>query len=375
MFMKQPKHGTVKYMHRKTLTKPDGRDLHLYSRNPISEGIVAPSPSVEPIVANPHMRWHPLRGEWITFATHRNDRTFLPPPEYNPLAPTTNPEFPTELPQGDYDVAVFDNRFPSLEINAHDPPSSIVPTKPGTGVCEVVVFTKDATASLGSLALDHIKLIVDVWAERYLELGKLEHIKYVMPFENRGVEMGVTLYHPHGQLYAYDHVPPIPARELEHQKAYFDTHGTGLLEDHIQKELAEDSRVIVKTDSVVAFCPAFARYPFEVWIAPIRAAGSIADLTELERLDFAVVLKTVLLKFDHLFKKRPVFPYLMVMHQAPTDGSPHPEAHLHLEFYPPYRSEDKLKYLAGTELGAGLVAMDTVPEAKAAELKAVEVKF
>ena len=96
-------------MHRKTLTKPDGRDLHLYSRNPISEGIVAPSPSEEPIVANPHMRWHPLRGEWITFATHRNDRTFLPPPEYNPLAPTTNPEFPTELPQGDYDVAVFDN--------------------------------------------------------------------------------------------------------------------------------------------------------------------------------------------------------------------------------------------------------------------------
>ena len=374
--MSQQKHGTVTiHMHRTTLTKPDGRALHLYSRNPIPDGIVAPSPSVEPIVANPHMRWHPLRGEWITFATHRNDRTFLPPPEYNPLAPTTNPEFPTELPQGDYDVAVFDNRFPSLAIDAHDPPSSIVPTKPGKGVCEVVVFTKDATASLGSLPLDHIKLIIDVWAERYLELGKLEHIKYVMPFENRGVEMGVTLYHPHGQLYAYDHVPPIPALELEHQKAYFDTHGTGLLADHIQKEIVEDSRVIVKHGGVVAFCPAFARYPFEVWIAPIRAAGSIADLTEQERLDFAVVLKTVLLKFDHLFKKRPVFPYLMVMHQAPTDGQPHPEAHLHLEFYPPYRTEDKLKYLAGTELGAGLVAMDTVPEAKAAELKAVEVKF
>lgn len=374
--MSQQKHGTVTTpMHRTTLTKPDGRALHLYSRNPIPDGIVAPSPSVEPIVANPHMRWHPLRGEWITFATHRNDRTFLPPPEYNPLAPTTNPEFPTELPQGDYDVAVFDNRFPSLAIDAHDPPSSIVPTKPGKGVCEVVVFTKDATASLGSLPLDHIKLIIDVWAERYLELGKLEHIKYVMPFENRGVEMGVTLYHPHGQLYAYDHVPPIPALELEHQKAYFDKHGTGLLADHIQKEIAEDSRVIVKHGGVVAFCPAFARYPFEVWIAPIRAAGSIADLTEQERLDFAVVLKTVLLKFDHLFKKRPVFPYLMVMHQAPTDGQPHPEAHLHLEFYPPYRTEDKLKYLAGTELGAGLVAMDTVPEAKAAELKAVEVKF
>ena len=140
-------------MHRKTLRKPDGRALHLYSRKPIPEGIDAPSPSVEPIAANPHLRWHPLRGEWITFAAHRNDRTFLPPPEYNPLAPTTNPEFPTELPQGDYDVAVFDNRFPSLAIDAHDPPSSIVPTTAGTGKCEVVVFTKDTKASLGSLSL------------------------------------------------------------------------------------------------------------------------------------------------------------------------------------------------------------------------------
>jgi UDPglucose--hexose-1-phosphate uridylyltransferase len=362
-------------MHRKTLTKPDARALHLYSRTPIPEGIVAPSPSEVPIVANPHLRWHPLRGEWITFASHRNDRTFLPPPEYNPLAPTVNPEFPTEIPQGDYDVAVFDNRFPSLAVDAHDPPDSIVPTSAGIGKCEVVVFTKDAGASLGSLSTDHIELILEVWAERYLELGKLEHIEYVMPFENRGVEMGVTLYHPHGQIYAYDHVPPVPRRELEHQKAYFDQHGTGLLEDHIQKELSEGSRIIARHGGVVAFIPAFARYPFEVWIAPIRAATSIADLSQTERQDFAFVLKTVLLKFDHLFAKRPVFPYLMVMHQAPTDGLAHPEAHLHLEFYPPYRTEDKLKYLAGTELGAGLVAMDTLPEAKAAELRSVEVQF
>jgi UDPglucose--hexose-1-phosphate uridylyltransferase len=362
-------------MYRKSLTKPDGRALHLYSRNPIPEGIVAPSPSIEPIAANPHLRWHPLRGEWITFAAHRNDRTFLPPPEYNPLAPTTNPEFPTEIPQGDYDVAVFDNRFPSLALDAHDPPSSIVPTSAGTGKCEVVVFTKDAKASLGSLALEHIKLIVDVWAERYIELGNLEHIKYVMPFENRGVEMGVTLYHPHGQIYAYDHVPPIPARELEMQRQHYARHGRGLLEDHVKQEIEDGRRVIYQGQHVVAFVPSFARYTYEVWIAPIRPAPSIADFTPEERADLARALKTVLLKYDHLFEKRPVFPYLMVMHQAPTDGQPHPEAHLHFEFYPPYRTPDKLKYLAGTELGAGLFASDVLPEAKAAELQAVQIEL
>ena len=360
-------------MQRKTLQKPDGRQLHLYSRSEITSAS-APSPGADALHPNPHLRWHPLRAEWVTYAAQRQSRPFLPPSDYNPLAPTTNAEFPTELPQGNYEIAVFDNRFPSLALEAHDPPESITPTAAGIGHCEVVVFSQSSSDSLTTMELGKIELLLEVWTERYRKIGALEHIQYVMPFENRGVEMGVTLHHPHGQIYAYDHVPPVPARELEQQRKFFDAHGRGLLEEVIGKELESRERIVVQAATVTAFIPAFARYPYEVWIAPIRPAPSLLELTDAERKDLALVLKTVLLKFDHLFPSRPIFPYLMVMHQAPTDGRAHPEAHFHMEFYPPYRTKDKLKYLAGTELGAGLVAMDVLPEDKAADLRAVDVE-
>src|SRR5512134_1479415 len=131
-------------MFRVELLKPDGRALWLYARQPIPPGIVAPSPNAQAVAPNSHLRWHPLRGEWIAYAAHRQHRTFLPPPEYNPLAPMTDPAVPTELPPGRYDMAVFENLFPTLSMAAdRHPPSSIVPTAPGLGVCEVVVFTQD----------------------------------------------------------------------------------------------------------------------------------------------------------------------------------------------------------------------------------------
>src|SRR5436309_3220678 len=281
-------------MYERSLTKPDGRALTLYSRRPIPEGLQAPSPGTEPPGTKAHLRWHPLRGEWVAFASHRQNRTFLPPPEYHPLAPTTDPAHPTELPAGDYDVAVFENRFPTLTGRAEVPaPPSIVPTRPGKGACEVVVFTQDPSSSLGALPLDHLELLLEVWADRYRELGARPDVDYVMPFENRGVEVGVTLHHPHGQIYAYPFIPPIPARELAQQSAWFEEHGSGLLADLIV--------------------------------------------------------------------------------QALEDGKPHPEAHLHIEFYPAYRMPGRLKYLAGSEIGAGVFTADTLPEEKVQELRAVEV--
>ena len=358
-------------MHTRDLTKPDGRKLWLYSRNPISHVEAAPSPFPDPLNANPHMRWHPLRGEWITYAAHRQGRTFLPPPEYNPLAVTTNPDNPTELPQGDWDVAVFDNRFPSLALEAHSAPDHIVPTRPSTGKCEVVVFTQDAGASLGALSLDHIELLIDVWADRTRQLGEHEDIEYVLPFENRGREVGVTLNHPHGQIYAYPVVPPVPARMQQQAAEYFQGNGRGLLESMIQQEMRDGRRIIYRDEHAIAFVPVCARYPYEVWVAPIRPVATFAELDEQQQHDLARALKTVLLKFDGLWN-RP-FPYLMAWYQAPTDGKPHPESHLHAEFYPPYRTSEKLKYLAGTELGAGFFAMDVLPEDKAMELRNVEV--
>jgi UDPglucose--hexose-1-phosphate uridylyltransferase len=319
------------------------------------------------------MRWHPLRGEWIAYAGYRQDRTFLPPPEYNPLAPTTDREHPTELPQGDYDVAVFENLFPTFAMSAVDEPNLIVETKPAKGFCEVIVFTQDATQSLGALPLSHLELIIDVWADRYCELGRIPDVRYVMPFENRGVEVGVTLHHPHGQIYAYPFVPPVPARELASQLEYLTTHSKGLLEDLIAAEIADGRRVLYVTDEAVAFVPVYARYSYEVWVAPRRAANSLTQLRQTERRELARALKTVLMKFDRLWSMP--FPYVMVFHQAPTDGEEHPEAHLHIEFYPAYRMRGRLKYLAGSELGAGVFTADTLPEAKAAELRAVEVSI
>jgi UDPglucose--hexose-1-phosphate uridylyltransferase len=361
-------------MHIVRLTKPDGRPLLLYARHPLPNTIDAPSPNPTPLQPNSHLRWHPLRGEWVAYAGHRQHRTFLPPPEYTPLAPSNDPEHPTEVPAGPWEVAVFENLFPTLTPLAKDPPLTIVPTRPGKGSCEVVVFTQDAQTSLGRLPVAHIDLLFQVWAHRTKELGDRDDVQYVFPFENRGVEVGVTLHHPHGQIYAYPFVPPVAARELDQQARYYKEHGRGLLEDHIRAEQSEGPhRFLYVGEQVVAFVPVCARYPYEVWIAPRRSAPSLVDLAEEERMDFARALKTVLLKYDGLWQ-RP-FPYILAFHHAPSDGETHPEAHVHIELYPAYRMQGRLKYLAGSETGAGVFTADTLPDDKAAELRAVEVSL
>lgn len=358
-------------MHKRELTKPDGRRLILYARRPFAGATEAPSPDATAHAPTPHLRWHPLRAEWVAYAGHRQHRTFLPPRGYNPLGVGEPGAQPTEVPAGPWDVAVFENLFPTFATSAPEPPDLAVPTRSGRGVCEVVVFTQDPAASLGSLPLPHVELLVDVWADRYEELGRLADVLYVYPFENRGVEVGVTLHHPHGQIYAYPFVPPVAERELQQQRAHFERHGRGLVEDLVAREVADAVRMIYRGPHVAAFMPVFARYAYEVWIAPERAAPSFSALTRDERRDFARALTTVLRKFDGLWNTP--FPYVLAFHQAPTDGVAHPEAHLHAELYPAYRMPGRLKYLAGSELGAGVFTADTVPEETVKELQAVEV--
>ncbi|WP_242404582.1 galactose-1-phosphate uridylyltransferase [Janthinobacterium agaricidamnosum] len=364
-------------MHCKELVKPDGRQLTLYSRHAIGPVDFVPTPFAQPQGANPHVRWHPLRGEWVAYAAYRQDRTYLPSSlqtsQYNPLAVTSDPARPTELPAGEYDVAVFDNRFPALAQDAHDPPAVTVPTAPASGHCEVVVYSRDSAAFLGGLDLDHINLLLQVWAARTTRLAARGGIAYVLPFENRGAEVGVTLHHPHGQIYAYPLVPPIPLRMLEQERAFYDKHGVALLPDLAQREVGYGERLLYLGPHALAFVPPCARYPYEVWVMPLRPVDSLAALSLEQRLDLARALKTVLLKYEGLWQ-RP-FPYLMAWFQAPTDGQPHPETQLHAEFYPPYRSRERLKYLAGTELAAGMFVMDALPEQTAQELRQVAVEL
>jgi len=372
-------------MHILELLKPDGRHLTLYSQAYISNVSEAPSPFPEPQGANPHMRWHPLRGEWVAYAAFRQNRTFQPPPEYNPLAVMVNPANPTEMPAGNYEVAVFDNRFPTLALEASDLPALTVESGLANGHCEVVVFTQDPAASLTTLSLDRIELLLKVWADRTTRVAANPQIQYVLPFENRGAEVGVTLHHPHGQIYAYPFIPPVPQRMLSQEKLYFDSfHAdrtddkaaalTGnMLCDMASAELASGTRILYQGEHAVAFVPACARYPYEVWVMPNTPVENFAALNDLQRADLARALKTVLLKYEGLWN-RP-FPYLMAWYQAPTDGKPYPETQLHAQFYPPYRSRDRLKYLAGTELAAGMFAMDALPEDKARELQNVHVEL
>ncbi|MES2830438.1 MAG: galactose-1-phosphate uridylyltransferase [Pseudomonadota bacterium] len=372
-------------MHILELLKPDGRHLTLYSQTHISNVGEAPSPFPEPQGANPHLRWHPLRGEWVAYAAFRQNRTFQPPPQYNPLAVTVSANNPTEMPAGDYEVAVFDNRFPTLALEATDLPSLSIETGLANGHCEVVVFTQDPAASLSSLPLDRIELLLKVWADRTTRAAANPQIQYVLPFENRGAEVGVTLHHPHGQIYAYPFVPPVPQRMVLQEKLYFEAHRTAIangstatpsgnmLCDLASAELKDGRRVLYKGEHATAFVPACARYPYEVWVMPTTPVENFAALTDEQRVDLARALKTVLLKYDGLWQ-RP-FPYLMAWYQAPTDGIAHPETQLHAQFYPPYRSRDRLKYLAGTELAAGMFAMDALPEDKALELQNIHVEL
>lgn len=316
------------------------------------------------------LRWHPFLEEWVITATHRQERTFLPPPDYCPLCPTRPGGFPTEIPAEDYDIVVFENKFPSLQEGAPDPSVAGMPwspVAPAQGLCEVVVYSPEHKGALVTMPLARIRNLIAVWQDRYRELGARQAIKYVLIFENKGEAVGVTLHHPHGQIYAFPFIPPKLEKELAASAKYHRTNGRCLFCDILRDERADGRRIILEGDHFIAFIPFFARYPYEIYLAPKRHLQSIAELTEADRDDLAAVLKGVLLKYDQLFEM--AFPYIMVIHQAPTDGEIYPDYHLHFEFYPPLRTAAKLKYLAGCESGAGNFINDTLAEEKAVELR------
>ena len=354
--------------HRLALVKPDGRDLVLYGRTPLDRAMQAPAAGARSDTGA-ELRWHPLRGEWVVYASHRQHRTFLPPPGWNPLAPSRDREHPSEVPVGAWDVAVFENRFPALGAAgatlAHGEDRI-----PSGGRCEVVVFAQDPDASLANLPLDRLELILAVWGDRSRALAARDDVAYVFAFENRGVEVGATLHHPHGQIYGYPFVPPIAARGLEREQAYHAQHGRTLIEDMVTAELTRDVRTVYTGEHAAAFVPACARWAYEVWIAPRRATASIAQVSDDVRLDLARALQRSLRKLDGLWQRR--MPYVLTLHHAPARGA-HAYAHLRIEIYPWLRMPGRLKHLAGSEVGAGTFTADTLPEDTAAELRAVEV--
>lgn len=319
------------------------------------------------------LRWNPIMKEWVITATHRQNRTFKPPKDYCPLCPTKEGGFPTEVPAEDYDLVVFENKFPSLQSEPPEPAvegTGLYPVEQARGICEVVLFTSKHNGIMSREPLNRFVKLVKVWRDRYRELGEKDFIDYVYIFENKGEEVGVTLEHPHGQIYAYPFIPPVIKKELDSSKEYLEEQGECLFCKVLREEKKGGQRIIYGNDSFTAFIPFFARYTYEVHIYASRHLPSFNDFTEKEERDLADILKTVLLKYDNLFGF--VFPYIMAIHQQPTDGSGEGYSHFHIEFYPPYRTRDKLKYLAGSEAGAGTFINGSLAEDKARELRMTE---
>lgn len=328
-------------------------------------------------------RWHPLREEWVLVAAHRQNR---------PWSGETIERGEVELPNymadcylcpgntrvsgrrnDDYSsVFVFDNDHPSVGMDAPPPPAppdGIYRNRSAQGIARVVCYSPNHSLTLAELESCEVENLLRVWQEQYRELGSHTEIKHVLIFENKGEAVGVSNPHPHCQIYATNFVFKTIETEARVSQKHLAETGRILFQDIIRAERADGRRIIGENETAIAFMPYFARYAYEVYVAPKQTHASLAELNETELRDFAAVLKDTLVRFDNLW--RMPFPYVMVLHQAPTDDADYSGFHFHIEFHPPLRRPNLLKYLAGPEIGGGNFLSDTAPEEKAAELRAV----
>ena len=314
-------------------------------------------------------RYDPASDTWVTVSAQRQDRTFLPAADECPLCPTRPGGPTTEIPRAAFEVAVFDNRFPALAPDFTAPASVAPPyaSAAAAGRCEVVVYSDAHEGSLATLPTGRLRLLIDVWADRHRVLGAQPEVGYVMAFENRGDAVGATLHHPHGQVYAYPEVPPRVATRLAAARRYLERTGRCVHCDVVAAEV-DGPRVVLATADVIAFVPFAPRLPYEVHVVPRAHQGTLGELPLATRDELADVLARLVEAYDRLFGFP--LPYVMAIHQRPTDGGDWDAiAHTHFEFTPLHRSADKLKYLAGSELAAGAFLTDRVPEDAAAELR------
>jgi UDPglucose--hexose-1-phosphate uridylyltransferase len=328
-------------------------------------------------------RWHPLREEWVIVAAHRQDRPWQG--EHRSASETSVPAYVESCyfcPRNvrvsgarnpDYaSIFVFDNDLPCVGADAPRalaPPPGIYRNAPATGAARVVCYTPRHDLTLAELTEDEIARLLTVWGEQYFELGAHADVNHVLIVENKGAVVGVSNPHPHGQIYATNFVFKTIETEVAVSRRYYDEHHRVLFRDIVQSEQEDGRRILFENDSAIVFLPYFARYAYECYVAPKETHASVATLTDGERRDLAAALKSLLVRYDNLWEMS--FPYVLTLHQAPTDGRDHRGFHFHIECHPPLRKPHLLKYLAGPEVGGGNFLSDTRPEVKAAELLAL----
>ncbi|MDP9397367.1 MAG: galactose-1-phosphate uridylyltransferase [Actinomycetota bacterium] len=339
---------------KKTVTRmADGRELLYFDESDDAVRTLHDPRDLPQGILRSEVRHDPILDEPVVVASHRQGRTHLPPTTECPLDPSRDGR-QTEIPSADYDVVVFENRFPSLASDV--------------GRCEVVCFTPDHDLSFAHLPPTRVRTVLEAWADRTAELGALPGVEQVFCFENRGEEIGVTLSHPHGQIYAYPFLTPRTRRMLDSARRHRQRTGRSLFADVLAGEQEAGERVVSRSAHWTAFVPAAARWPFEVHLYANRAVPDLPALDEDERADFCAVYLDLLRRFDGLFDSP--MPYISAWHQAPVPGHPDRDlAHLHLQLFSIRRSAGKLKYLAGSESAMGVFINDIAPEIAAQMLR------
>ncbi len=343
----------------------DGRQIFYYDRESIARTAIDSRP-FEPRPLPGDMREDILTGEWVSMEAHRQARAFLPPKEFCPLCPTKS-DFGTEVADSTFEVVVFENRSPSFSAPSDQlPPETIQ----ALGRCEVVVFSDQHEGSFGNLDLAQMRTVLSAWIDRTREISQLPYVEQVFVFENRGEEVGVTLNHPHGQIYSYPFITPRTTKMLQAAQAHFDKTKTPLLTSVIAREIKDEVRVIAQNEHWIAYVPFAARYPFEIHVAPKVFVPDLAELTDAVADAFPEVAKEVLLRLDGVFGIP--MAYIAAWHQAPVRTG-RDVLGLHWQITSIRRAPGKLKYLAGSEAAMGAFIMDLEPEQSAAQLRDVQL--
>ena len=315
------------------------------------------------------LRWDPFIQDWTMVASNRQNRPQMPK-DWCPFCPSSG-----NVPE--YEVMKYDNDFPALR---QDPPvpddvaTDFFRTAPCYGKCEVILYSPQHTVTLPELSDEHMGKLVDLWCERFAALSADPKVKYVFIFENRGDVVGVTMPHPHGQIYAYPFLPKKLQLETESAKAYYEKTGHCLWCDHLANEKKERKRIVFQNEFFTVFLPFFSAYPYGVYIQPNAHRQYITDFTPEERRALGLTVRDTAGMLDSLFGYK--FPYMMCMHNAPVNCGDHAkDFHFHIEFYPPMRSAVKQKFNASSETGAWAACNPTCPEDTAEELRQAYARF
>jgi UDPglucose--hexose-1-phosphate uridylyltransferase len=316
------------------------------------------------------LRWHPLIKDWVMIASHRQGRPQMPK-DWCPFCPGSG-NVPDE-----YDVYKYDNDFPALSQNPPQPDdvaNDFFKVKPAYGKCEVILYSSEHTVTLPELPLSHIHKLIDLWAERFTEIKKDRNIKYIFIFENRGDVVGVTMPHPHGQIYGYSVLPKKIELELSACREHYELTGNCLLCEMHKEEQSFGRRIIFENKYFTCFLPFFTEYPYGVYIISKSHKGTIEEFDDTERLALADMLKQTTGMLDALFGYK--FPYMMCMHNAPVNSEDTGNYyHFHIEFFPPMRSADKQKFNASSETGVWAHCNPTCPEEKSVELREAHKRY